>query len=499
MKHSLFGKIMTLAIMAMTATGCATISEANTAGYYRVWQGFKQESLDQKSFMGELPAFMKDTVDLYGGAEALNQYLVVIPPKNKPDFVPDELALVAITSEQKYQSIRATPEGRKYSERHWDVFNKDRSKSAKSMIDYFAEKPARLEPTVAYRMFDSTIDWSQGYSLIYIGTRKKDVSPENFLTRLQAHIELAAKTMGPLGLNGYLVTAHENYEVAYLHWDSQKAHDQAVSSASGKGIFADAGTFMDTLMYEPAFDLIAGEGIDHGRFYKTHRLQKKALIVVTSHDQLGTTGENTGYYFPEVAHPYFELSKAGIQVDIASPKGGPAPVDQKSVVLTDPVNKRLHSDVNFMDKLARTKALSEVDQSKYAAVIFAGGHGTMWDFKDSRDVQKVTADVYERGGVVAAVCHGPAALVDVKLSNGKYLIAGKNLTGFSNEEEEAVQLIQIMPFLLEDALKAHGGKFQQADLWRENVVVDGQLVTGQNPASAAGVGSAVARKLQNKF
>jgi len=471
-------------------------SPAPLAEYFRVWQGFQNAQMTSDQFLGELPSFMRDTVELYGKAQALNQYLVVIPPKNKPDFIPDELALVALTSESAYQTVRATPEGKRYSERHWDIFEKGKSQSAKRLVNYFAEKPAQLEPSVAYSILPPALNWNDGFSLVYIGTRKNDITAAQYLARLKSHIELASRKMGPQGLRGYIVIANEDYEVAYLNWPSQEAHDRAVASLSGKAVFGDASEFMDTLMYEPAFDLVAGEAVDYGRFYKTHRPNKKALIVVTSHSQLGSTGKKTGYYFPEVAHPYFELSKAGIQVDIASPQGGLAPMDPSSLDLTQPINRVLHRDRNFMQKLNSTQKLSNVESARYSAILFAGGHGTMWDFKDSSDIQTLTASIYENGGVVAGVCHGPAALVDVKLSNGNYLVEGKRVTAFTNEEEESIHLTQVMPFLLEDALISHGARFQQADLWQEKVVVDERLVTGQNPASASGVGKAVAQLLK---
>ncbi|MEK7358262.1 MAG: type 1 glutamine amidotransferase domain-containing protein, partial [Bdellovibrionota bacterium] len=143
-------------------------------------------------------------------------------------------------------------------------------------------------------------------------------------------------------------------------------------------------------------------------------------------------------------------------------------------------------------------ALSAVDPTKYSAVLYAGGHGTMWDFADSAQVQRIASGVYENDGIVAAVCHGPAALVNVKLSNGSYLVSGKRVTGFSNAEEEAAELTKVMPFLLETALIDHGAKFENAALWQKKVVTDGRLVTGQNPASAAGVGAAIAKILATK-
>lgn len=221
----------------------------------------------------------------------------------------------------------------------------------------------------------------------------------------------------------------------------------------------------------------------------------KALIVVSSHSQLGTTGKPTGYYLPEVTHPYFELIEHGIAVDIASPKGGEAPVDPKSLDLKDPLNKAFWNDPATRAKLTGTLRLADVDVGAYDAVVFAGGHGTMWDFAKNKDVERIIRGVYERGGVVGAVCHGPAALVGVRLSDGTSFVKGKRLTGFSNAEEDAAKLTDVMPFLLESALVEEGGSYSKAPLWQSHVVVDERLVTGQNPASASAVGKAVAESL----
>ena len=225
---------------------------------------------------------------------------------------------------------------------------------------------------------------------------------------------------------------------------------------------------------------------------------RKALIVVTSHDRLGDTGKPTGYYLPEVTHPYYALVDAGLEVDIASPRGGKAPMDEGSRDLRDAANARFLETASDMDKLERTLALESVDPAQYDAVLFAGGHGTMWDFRGSAAVNRVAAAIYERGGVVAAVCHGPAALVDVRLSSGEHLVAGKRVTGFSNAEEEAAELTEVMPFLLETALVDRGARYERAALWQEHVVTDGRLVTGQNPASAVGVGRAVAELVRSE-
>lgn len=221
----------------------------------------------------------------------------------------------------------------------------------------------------------------------------------------------------------------------------------------------------------------------------------KALIVVTSHASLGNTGTPTGYYLPEVSHPYAALAEKGIQVDIASIAGGEAPLDPKSLNLDDPVNAAFWNDPATRSKLTNTLKLADVDPRAYDAIMFAGGHGTMWDFRGDAAVQSVTRSVYEQGGVVAAVCHGPAALVDVKLANGTYLVDGKRVGAFSDAEEIAAKLDGIVPFALETELRKHGAIYSKAGLWESHVVVDGRLVTGQNPASAAAVGRETARLL----
>ncbi len=218
--------------------------------------------------------------------------------------------------------------------------------------------------------------------------------------------------------------------------------------------------------------------------------KKKALIIVTSHDKLGNTGQQTGYYLPEVTHPYLELTKAGFEVEIVSPRGGKAPMDERS---REPI-----ADRELESKLDRTLAPSEIRAEEFSAILFAGGHGTMWDFPQDERLAAIAAAIYERGGVVAAVCHGPAALVGIRLSNGKFLVDGKSVTGFSNAEEDAAGLTDVMPFLLESKLVERGASYSKAPLWQNHVVVSERLVTGQNPASAAGVGAAVARLLSRE-
>jgi putative intracellular protease/amidase len=212
---------------------------------------------------------------------------------------------------------------------------------------------------------------------------------------------------------------------------------------------------------------------------------KPVLIVLTSHGKLGDTGKPTGFFLSELTHPLEVFEKAGLPVEFASIQGGEPPVD--GLDLGDPVNARYWNNPAFRAKLAATKKLSDVDPGGFSAVFFSGGHGTMWDFPDNPAVQKVAAAVYESGAPVGAVCHGPAALVNVKLSDGTYLVAGKKVAAFTNSEEEKVGLTKTVPFLLATKLGERGAKHTSAPDFEKNVAVDGFLVTGQNPASASGV------------
>lgn len=216
-------------------------------------------------------------------------------------------------------------------------------------------------------------------------------------------------------------------------------------------------------------------------------MTKRILIATTSHNQLGSTGKATGAYLPEIAHPFVVFQQAGYRIDFASVNGGQIPLD--GVDQADAVSRAFLADHG--SALAASQAAKQVDPSLYDAIFFAGGHGTMWDLPDDEAFQRVTKVIYERGGVVAAVCHGPAALVNVKLSTGKYLVADKQVSAFTNDEERTVKLDSVVPFLLADALTAHGAQHQPAPNWQKQVVVSERLVTGQNPASAQGVAEGV--------
>lgn len=223
-------------------------------------------------------------------------------------------------------------------------------------------------------------------------------------------------------------------------------------------------------------------------------MNKKILFVITSHGTKGNTGQPTGYYLGEVTHAWKELRDAGYEIDFVSPKGGESPVD--GMDLKDPVNKEFMEDQQYQYKITHSMRPSDVNVNEYDAIYFAGGHGTMWDFPDNGELQKLASQIYENGGVVGAVCHGPSALVNVKLNNGRYLVEGKKVNAFTDEEEKEVKLDNVVPFMLESKLIERGAKFEKAGKWQEKVVVDDRLVTGQNPASAKGVGKEMVRVLE---
>jgi len=244
---------------------------------------------------------------------------------------------------------------------------------------------------------------------------------------------------------------------------------------------------------------IAGFFIDsshptRGRPMSTPRI----AFVLTSHDTLGDTGNDTGYFLSEVAHPYLVLHEAGAEIDFISPEGGPVPMDPSSRDLEDKGNATFLRLEGMEDALNSTTAAADVDPADYDAIYFAGGHGTMWDFPDNEALQHLTAAIYEDGGAVGAVCHGPAGLVNVHLSDGSRLIDGKRVSCFTDAEEHEVELQDVVPFLLETTLRKHGATIEKAGNWEASVAVDGRLVTGQNPASAEGVGEALARILRER-
>ncbi len=221
---------------------------------------------------------------------------------------------------------------------------------------------------------------------------------------------------------------------------------------------------------------------------------KKVLVVLTSHDKLGNTDKETGFYVPEVSHPVAVFDRAGLTVEYVSPKGGKAPAT--GIDLSDPITKEFIENPAKVAQIENTLSPEQINPSDYTAIFFAGGHGTMWDFPNNEPLAKIAAAIYDRGGIVSAVCHGPAALVNLKLADGSYLITGKTVAGFTNEEEVAVGLNEVVPFLLESALVERGAIHTKAEKFQTHVVLSDRLVTGQNPASATGVGEAIVECLK---
>ncbi len=224
------------------------------------------------------------------------------------------------------------------------------------------------------------------------------------------------------------------------------------------------------------------------------KMKKKILFVVTSHDQKGNTGETTGFYLSEVSHPWNELVNAGYEIDFVSPRGGKAPVTGFN--LEDSINKKFWEDAAYRYKREHTMMPSEVITDNYVAIHYAGGLGSMWDFADNTVLASIAARIYENGGVVSAVCHGPAGLINIKLSNGRYLVDGKRINAFTNEEEESIKMDKVVPFLLEPTLIERGAIFEKSGVSQIHVVTDQRIVTGQNPESAKTVGAAVVQQLK---
>jgi len=221
------------------------------------------------------------------------------------------------------------------------------------------------------------------------------------------------------------------------------------------------------------------------------------LIVLTSHDLLGNTGNKTGFWLEEFACPYYRLKDAGVQVTLASPRGGQPPLDPKSHEpdhQTDDT-RRFDEDQVAQDELANTARLSEVKMEEFDAVFYPGGHGPLWDLHNDKDSIALIEEFIAAGKHVAAVCHAPAVLLKARDENGDPLVKGKKVTGFSNAEEAAVELTDVVPYLLEDQLVAMGGEYQKVADWNPLAVVDGLLITGQNPASSAAVAEALIKTL----
>jgi putative intracellular protease/amidase len=239
----------------------------------------------------------------------------------------------------------------------------------------------------------------------------------------------------------------------------------------------------------------------------------KVLIVVTSHGILGNTSLPTGLWLPEMTHPYYALKNAGLDIVVASPKGGNTPIDPYSIPSNpfgtnrdDPITQKFLGTQSDLEKINNTVPISDIDPMEFSAVVFPGGNGATYDFPSDRNVNRVAAAIYEQGGIVGAVCHGPAALLNATLSNGTHLIKGAKVTGFSNEEEAITEILvgkkNVIPFFLENELPKRGATYEKTYVHEPLVVVSGEggrLITGQNPESATNVGEKIVEVLNHNI
>lgn len=225
---------------------------------------------------------------------------------------------------------------------------------------------------------------------------------------------------------------------------------------------------------------------------------KKVLFVLTSHEELGNTGHKTGFWTEEFASPYYLLKDNGIEVTLASPKGGHPPIDPKSNEsdFQTPATTRFSNDKETQKTLSETIKLEYVNQTDYDAVFYPGGHGPLWDLAEDKNSISLIENFYANNKPIAAVCHAPAVFKNTKNTDGTPLVNGKKVTGFTNTEEEAVELTTIVPFLVEDMLKNNGGIYSKKEDWNPYAIEDGLLITGQNPASSELVAGLLLEKLK---
>lgn len=223
----------------------------------------------------------------------------------------------------------------------------------------------------------------------------------------------------------------------------------------------------------------------------------KILMVLTSHDELGNTGNKTGFWLEEFAAPYYTFLDAGADITVASPNGGQPPLDPKSDLpdFQTELTQRFKADPAAQAVLANTVKLETVAQEDFDTLFYPGGHGPLWDLAESATSIALIESFERAGKPIGFVCHAPGVLKKVKAANGDPLVKGRTVTGFSNGEEAAVALTDVVPFLIEDTFIAQGANYQKSPDWTPNVVIDGKLVTGQNPASSEGVAKALIAQL----
>lgn len=225
----------------------------------------------------------------------------------------------------------------------------------------------------------------------------------------------------------------------------------------------------------------------------------KVLMVLTSHNELGDTGKKTGFWVEEFAATYYVLADADVDITIASPKGGQPPIDPSSTTkdAQTEATRRFDGDKELQEKLAHSKKLEDIDANDFDAVFYPGGHGPLWDLANDLKSIDLIENFNDKKKPIAFVCHAPAALANVE-ENKEPLVRGKNVTGFTNSEEEAVGLSEVVPFKVEDKMNQLGANYSKADDWNEYVMVDGNLITGQNPASSEKAAQELLKMLKNK-
>lgn len=228
-------------------------------------------------------------------------------------------------------------------------------------------------------------------------------------------------------------------------------------------------------------------------------MPKKILVVLTTTEKYPNLNRATGIWLGEAVHFVERVERAGFVVDYVSPTGGYTPIDPHSLAMAEPIDWEWYHNRKFMDRLGATLKPADVKSDDYAAIYFVGGHGVLWDFPDNVELQALSRKIYENGGIVSSVCHGAVSLLNITLSNGTLLIKGKQVTGFSDEEERLAQLDQYVPFLTETELKKRGAMYKKADKpWQAFAVADHRVITGQNPASGGAVAELVIQVLTDR-